>query len=203
MPAGVSFGPPRRDRAVVMFGLLLVVAAALAYFLLAKDLTSLRETAQIAIDSLARKGEPEVFALKSADAPAEQAPATMPSAAPVEPVFPPGATPQQVMNPQVLTPPEQLSPVAPTGAAEKSKSSAGEAQLRFVVDKESWVEVRDRDSKVIFSERFVPGADNAVSGQGPLTLVIGYAPGVKLFWRGELIDLVPHAKGDVARLVLE
>lgn len=203
MPAGVSFGPPRRDRAVVVFGLLLVVAAALAYFLLAKDLTSLRETAQVAIDSLARKGEPEVSALKSTDAPAQQVAAAMPSAVPVEPVFPPGATPQQVMNPQVLTPPEQLSPVAPTGAAEKSKSAAGEAQLRFVVDKESWVEVRDRDSKVIFSERFVPGADKAVSGQGPLTLIIGYAPGVKLYWRGELIDLVPHAKGDVARLVLE
>lgn len=209
MPAGVSFGPPRRDRAVVMFGLLLVVAAALAYFLLAKDLSSLRETAQTAIDSLARKGEPEVSALKTADAPAEQAPATMPATAPAEPVFPPGTTPQQVMNPQVLTPPEQLSPVTapvpvtPVGATEKSKSASGEAQLRFVVDKESWVEVRDRDSKVIFSERFVPGADKAVNGQGPLTLVIGYAPGVKLYWRGELIDLVPHAKGDVARLVLE
>jgi cytoskeleton protein RodZ len=94
-------------------------------------------------------------------------------------------------------------PVVSGVTAEKSKPAAGEAQLRFVVDKESWVEVRDRDNKVVFSERFVQGADKAVSGQGPLTLVIGYAPGVKLYWRGELIDLVPHAKGDVARLVLE
>lgn len=206
MPAGVRFGPPRRDRAVVIFGLLLVVAAALAYFLLAKDLSSLRETAQTAIDSLARKADSEVPAPKTPEVPAESVP-IVPAAAPGEPVFPPGATPQQVMNPQVLIPPEQLAPAtAPpvSGAtAEKSKPAAGEAQLRFVVDKESWVEVRDRDSKVIFSERFVPGADKAVNGQGPLTLVIGYSPGVKLYWRGELIDLVPHAKGDVARLVLE
>jgi cytoskeleton protein RodZ len=206
MPSGVRFGPPRRDRAVVIFGLLLVVAAALAYFLLAKDLSSLRETAQTAIDSLARKADSEPPAPKAAEVPAESAP-IVPAVAPGEPVFPPGATPQQVMNPQVLVPPEQLAPatmpVVSGVTAEKSKPAAGEAQLRFVVDKESWVEVRDRDNKVVFSERFVQGADKAVSGQGPLTLVIGYAPGVKLYWRGELIDLVPHAKGDVARLVLE
>ena len=199
MPAGVSFGAPRRDRMVVIFGLLLVVAAALTYFLLAKDLSSLRETAQTAIDSLARKGEPEASVSK---APAEPAPVT-PVAAPAEPIFPPGTTPQQVMNPQALTPPEPLSPAVTASAADKPKTTAGEAQLHFVVDKESWVEVRDRDGKVVLSERFMPGADRSVNGQGPLTLVIGYSPGVKLYWRGELIDLVPHAKGDVARLVLE
>ena len=199
MPAGVSFGAPRRDRMVVIFGLLLVVAAALTYFLLAKDLSSLRETAQTAIDSLARKSEPEASVSK---APAEPASVT-PVAAPTEPIFPPGTTPQQVMNPQALTPPEQLSPAVTPSAADKPNTTAGEAQLHFVVDKESWVEVRDRDGKVVLSERFMPGADRAVNGQGPLTLVIGYSPGVKLYWRGELIDLVPHAKGDVARLVLE
>jgi hypothetical protein len=40
-------------------------------------------------------------------------------------------------------------------------------------------------------------------GHGPLSLVIGYAPGVKLFWRGQAVDLAPHTKGEVARLVLE
>lgn len=205
MPSGVSFGAPRRDRMVVVFGLLLVIAAALAYFLLAKDLSSLRETAQTAIDSLARKSEPETAAAKP-PAPAEQAVAASAGAA-VEPVFPPGTTPQQVMNPQALMAPEPLSsPVSAAplaGAAEKSKPVASEAQLRFVADKESWVEVRDRDSKVVFSERITPGTDREVSGLGPLSLVIGYAPGVKLYWRGQPIDLLPFARGEVARLVLE
>jgi cytoskeleton protein RodZ len=34
-------------------------------------------------------------------------------------------------------------------------------------------------------------------------LTIGFAPGVRLFWRGQPVDLAPHTKGDVARLVLE
>lgn len=198
MPSSGTFGAPRRDRMVVIFGLLLVVAAALIYFLLAKDLSSLREVAQTTIDSLARKDEPE-------SVPAKPVEGTITPTPPAEPVFPPGATPQQVMNPQALTPPEQLSPAANVVAApaETQKPATGPAQLRFVVDKESWIEVRDRDSKVVFSERVVSGADRSVSGQGPLTLVIGYSPGVKLYWRGETIDLVPHARGDVARLVLE
>lgn len=206
MPSGVSFGAPRRDRMVVVFGLLLVIAAALAYFLLAKDLSSLRETAQSAIDSLARKSEPEMAAAKPLAAPAEQAAAASAGAA-VEPIFPPGTTPQQVMNPQALMAPEPLSSTvsaAPlAGSAEKSKLAVSEAQLRFVADKESWVEVRDRDSKVVFYERITPGKDREVSGLGPLSLVIGYAPGVKLYWRGQPIDLLPFARGEVARLVLE
>ena len=63
--------------------------------------------------------------------------------------------------------------------------------------------VRDRDNKIVFSQRLTGGADQVVSGQGPLSLTIGYAPGVRLYWRGQLVDLAPHAKGDVARLVLE
>ena len=200
MSAGTSFGAPRRDRMVVVFGLLLVLAAAFVYFLLDKDLSSLRDTAQSTIDSLARKNESE--APVAAKSPVDQSAATMP-VAPAEPVFPPGTTPQQVMNPQALAPPEQLSPATNTTAPESEKPVATSAQLRFVVDKESWVEVRDRDSKVVFSERVTSGGDRTVSGQGPISLVIGYAPGVKLYWRGEAIDLVPHSRGDVARLVLE
>jgi cytoskeleton protein RodZ len=200
MPSGSGFGAPRRDRMVVVSGLLLVAAAALIYFFLGQNLSSLRDTAQTTIDSLARKSEPEVPA--TPQAPAEPSAAAQP-AAPVEPVFPPGSTPQQVMNPQALTPPEQLAPAPTVTPSENPKPLATNAQLRFVVDKESWVEVRDRDSKVVFSERLMPGGERSVSGQGPLSLVIGYAPGVKLFWRGEAIDLVPYARGDVARLVLE
>jgi cytoskeleton protein RodZ len=200
MPSGSGFGAPRRDRMVVVFGLLLVVAAALIYFFLGQNLSSLRETVQTTIDSLARKSEPESSATPKA--PAEPSAAAQPGV-PAEPVFPPGTTPQQVMNPQALTPPEQLVPAPTAAPVENSKSLAMTAQLRFVVDKESWIEVRDRDSKIVFSERLMPGGERAVSGQGPLSLVIGYSPGVKLFWRGEAIDLVPYARGDVARLVLE
>ena len=63
--------------------------------------------------------------------------------------------------------------------------------------------MRDRDNKVVFSQRSPAGSEHAVGGQGPFSLVIGNAAGVKLFWRGQVVDLAPHTKGEVARLTLE
>jgi cytoskeleton protein RodZ len=187
MPQGSGFGAPRRDRLVVVFGLVLVVAAALAYFLLAQNLSSLRETAQTAIDSLAQK------------TPAATEPA---AAKPAEPVFPPGETAEQVKNPQAVTQPDP-APAAPSTPDTPVATVGKSGMLRFVADKESWIEVRDRNSRVVFSERLTPGVEKSVGGDGPFSLVIGYAPGVKVYLRGEAIDLTPHSRGDVARLVLE
>ncbi len=184
---------PRRDHKLVLLGLLIVGLAALAYLLLPGDLSVLRERTQGLIDSISRKE------------PAKEVPSTTAAPAPAasEPVFPPGTTAQQVMNPQA---PAEMAPatLAAPAAAPAAVPAAGEnAQLRFVFTRESWVEVRDRDNKVVYSQRSPAGAEQSIGGAGPLTLVIGYAPGVKLFWRGQAIDLAPHTKGEVARLVLE
>lgn len=179
----------RRDRAVVVAGGLLVVLALMAYFLMPADLSGLRNTAQGLLDSLARQEEPAV--------------PPVPVAA--EPAFPPGATPQQIMTPQAAAEPAAAS-VLPA-AGEQTPAAAGAAvtdgSLRVLVDKESWLEVRDRDNRLIFSQRLSAGAEQVVAGAAPLSLVIGYAPGVRLFWKGKPVDLAAHARGDVARLVLE
>ena len=190
-------GPARRDRVVVAVGLLAVVLAAALYFLLPNDLAALRTDLQSFLDSLARKEEP----------------AAPPSAvAQSEPVLPPGATTQQVLNPQAVIPGESPTVVASSASpasvpaaasAPTVPQSAVEGQMRLVADKEAWVEVRDRENKVDFSQRLSAGAEQVVGGQGPLSVVVGYAPGVRLFWRGQNIDLMPHSRGDVARLVLE
>jgi cytoskeleton protein RodZ len=186
---------PRRDRTVVFAGLVLLVLAGVAYVLLPNDLSALRESAQKLIDSLSRK--------EAVPAPASGAVPAAPVAA-SEPVFPPGSTQQQVMNPQAQASAEMApAPLAAAPVAGAAAAPPGNAQLRFVFSGESWVEVRDRDNKVIFSQRGAAGSEQGVSGQGPLSLAIGYAPGVKLFWRGQAVDLAPHTKGEVARLVLE
>lgn len=201
-PATVSssgFGAPARDRLVMVAGGLLVAIALLVYLLLPNDLSALRSSVQSLIDSLARKEAAEVVAPVAAPAPAE-------------PVFPPGSTPQQVMTPQALTPADNVQPApapASTPAAEPvaaptaAAAPISAAPLRFVVSKESWIEVRDRDDKVVFSQRSPAASEQSVNAPGPLSLVIGYAPGVKLYWRGQLVDLAPHTRADVARLVLE
>lgn len=196
----------RRDRTVVFAGLGLVGLALAAYLLMPNDLSALRDNTQSMLDSLSRKEAPKpAETVEPATAPAANAPAPAPAAS--EPVFPPGATPQQIMNPQAVTPAEaapavpSVTPAAPVAPA--AVPVAGAPQMRFVFDKDSWLEVRDRDNKVVFSQKLGGGAEQMVSGNGPLSLVIGYAPGVRLFWRGQPVDLAPHTKGDVARLVLE
>lgn len=199
-----AVGVSRRDRAVVFFGVLLVAAAMLAYFLMPADLSALRDSAQTLLDSFSEKAATPV-------APSSPAQPEAPAAA-SEPVFPPGTTPQQVMYPQELTPAANSGPAAQAAQTEAPRTVAAPdatpvspetPQLRFLFDKDSWIEVRDRNNKTVFSQRLGPGTEQAVSGEGPLSVVIGYAPGVRLFWRGQAVDLAPHSKGDVARLVLE
>jgi len=198
----------RRDRTVVFAGLGLVGLALAAYLLMPNDLSALRDNTQSLLDSLSRKEAPKPAEVQKArEKPAANAPA--PAAG--EPVFPPGATPQQIMNPQAVTPAE-AAPAAPAAspsavpaapAAAVAAPVAGAPQMRFVFDKESWLEVRDRDNRLIFSQRVAAGAEQVLGGAPPLSLVIGYAPGVRLTWRGVPVELAQHTKGDVARLVLE
>lgn len=193
----------QRDYAVALFGVLLVVFAVGIYFFMPGDLASLRESLQSTLTIFSRK-----------EAPA--APAVAPAAAPTpaEPVFPPGATPQQVMNPQAEVPPGAGAPAAQPAASALAlpplqPAVAGapidgtEAPLRFTLDKESWIEVRDRDGKIVFSQRCAPGTEQRVGGQGPFALVIGNAAGVRLAVRGQAFDLGPHIRGEVARLTVE
>ena len=138
-----------------------------------------------------------------------------------EPLYPPGTSNQELIAPVPETTPEaaaeSLPAAAPPPAATPAVSAVPvettpgaaalaakhAATLRFVVSKEAWIEVRDSEQKVVFSQRLAPGSEQQVQGQGPLSVTVGYAPGVQLFLRGQQVDLAPHSRGDVARLVLE
>lgn len=186
----------RGDRRVIFMGLGAFILAALVYFLLPNDLQALREDAKSLLDSLARKETPPA-------APVANTP---------EPVFPPGTTPQQVMTPQTLQPAdapaspavvEEKAETPSVTTAEKAPESTSTVGLRVDVQRESWIEVRDAERKVIFSQRLLAGSQKLIEAKGPLTLHVGYAPGVKLTWQGHAVDLQAHTRGDVARLTLE
>lgn len=193
-----GFAGSHKSRQIVLLGAIIVVLAAGLYFFMPNDLTSLRGNIQSMLNTAAQKE-------------AVNSDPVQPAKGESEPVFPPGMNAQQVMNPQVLAPAEP-APV-PTANSEANTTKVAPAvsetaqaaapQIRLVADKESWVEIRSRDGKVIFSQRMAPGSEQALAGEGPLSLVIGFAPGIRLFWHGQQVDLTPHARGDVARLVLE
>jgi cytoskeleton protein RodZ len=75
--------------------------------------------------------------------------------------------------------------------------------VRMMFSRDSWVEVRDRQGRVLLSQLNLAGTAQAVSGQPPLRLVVGNAGGVRLMYNDRLVDLAPHTQVDVARLTLE
>ena len=79
----------------------------------------------------------------------------------------------------------------------------GERQLHFRFDEDSWVEIRDRNDKVIFSKLNRAGAEERVNGVPPLKLIVGNARSVHLTYDERPVDLTPHIGVTVARMTVE
>lgn len=86
-------------------------------------------------------------------------------------------------------------------SARPEQASAPVATLEFTFKENSWVEVHDR-SRMVYGELGTAGESVSVAGHPPFTIAIGYAAGVELRYRGEVIALAPHTQGGVANLVV-
>jgi cytoskeleton protein RodZ len=126
----------------------------------------------------------------AAPRPAQRAPAPVPPApvvAPAPEVPPPAPV---VMVEQ--TPAQQLREAILTGK-----------RIELVFNEESWVEIRDADGRIVFSQLNLAGTRRKVEGAAPFSLVIGNAAGVKLRYNDSEVDLAPYTRIDVARLTLK
>lgn len=104
----------------------------------------------------------------------------------------------------VATGAERSAPPAPVPDARVPVPPAidsGQVVLRFSAL--SWVEVRDRDDRVLLSQLNAPGSEKSLSGPKPLRLVIGNANAVRMSVAGKPFDLMPHTSLDVAKVILE
>lgn len=79
----------------------------------------------------------------------------------------------------------------------------GTDQLVFEFSQDAWVEVKDRNGKILLSQLGKAGLRREVSGAAPFSLVVGNARYVKLQRNGTPVDLTPATKVTVARLKLE
>jgi len=95
------------------------------------------------------------------------------------------------------------SPAYAAGAQADRSPKPGERQLRLVFEEESWVEIRDRDENVIFSQLNRPGTRRSVNGMPPFSIVVGNSHGVRMSYDDKAVDLARHTKIDVARLILQ
>jgi cytoskeleton protein RodZ len=102
-----------------------------------------------------------------------------------------------------VTPAAGTTTPAAVPAAAPAAPVPGVAEIKLDFDDESWVEIKDGTGAVIFSRLNPAGAEQLVSGEPPLDLVIGNARSVRLTYRSKPVDLAPHTRVDVARVRLE
>lgn len=73
----------------------------------------------------------------------------------------------------------------------------------ILAEQSSWVLVKDAGGEVLLSRLVQPGERVTVSGTAPLQVVVGNAAAVKLWVRGQPLDLGPSTRENVARLELK
>lgn len=176
----------RRDYVRVFSGLLILALAVFVTFFFPKDMW-----------------ESTVSALKAAMQPNE----TVVEQSVVEPPAPVVAPPAvEVVAPATEEVPEVsavplATPPAPTEVSVPATISVG--VLKFSFAQPAWVEVRDRDGAILFSQLGQAGSQRDVEGRPPFALIIGNAGHVSLQYNGKPVDLSKRSKDDVARVSVE
>ena len=181
----------RKDVLRVLAGLLVLALALVAYFFLPADMW-----------------QSTVQAIKDASQSNEAVVDTVADTPPVGPETPaPVAQVESVTPEQPVVVPEPASVSEPV--IQRTEGLAAEVQtpvtnvLKFGFTQPSWVEVRDRNGQIIFSQKNPAGSQRDVQGQPPFSLVIGNAAHVTLHYKGNAVDLSKRSKDDVARLTIE
>ena len=79
----------------------------------------------------------------------------------------------------------------------------GTKRIVMKFERESWVQIRGRSGKTLFSQLNAAGSEHTVEGEAPFALIIGNAQHVRLSYDDRPIDLAPHVKVEVARFTLD
>ncbi|HET7765070.1 MAG TPA: helix-turn-helix domain-containing protein [Burkholderiales bacterium] len=137
------------------------------------------------------------------NAPTAARPAKPPVAPPVAPSLLPEAPPAPAVASAEKPPVVQAPvPAAPQPQVQPQATGA-EARVRLEFGGESWVEIRDAEGKMLMSQLNPTGSRRVVSGQPPLSFVIGNAANVRLTYNDKPVDLKPYIQIEVARLTLD
>ena len=117
----------------------------------------------------------------------------------------PARAPVAVTGTELATVEPQPAAGLNESAAETEASPAADGRRRLTLhfDRESWVQIRARDGRILLSQLNPAGTERVVEGRPPFDVVIGNAQHVRLRYDDRPIDLAPHVKVEVARFTLE
>jgi cytoskeleton protein RodZ len=121
-----------------------------------------------------------------------------PVAGPVAAAAPASAAPATVVETVYSAPPQ---PESAGGSAPLVATVSGLLQLRTTA--QSWVEVLDARGQMLLSRVIQPGETVGLDGPLPLRVKIGNSAGTQLMFRGELVELTPFSRENVAKLELK
>ncbi len=96
-----------------------------------------------------------------------------------------------------------IAPAVSSGPSGPVETVVTAQRIELDFNRESWVEIRDAEGRIVFSQLNRPGTRREVEGVGPFSIVIGNAHGVKLRYNDSDVDLMPYTRTDVARLTLK
>jgi cytoskeleton protein RodZ len=94
-------------------------------------------------------------------------------------------------------------PALPTATASTPGATASDAPLLLTFKEKSWVEVKDAKGAAVFMQTGAAGTTQTLSGTPPLDVNIGNAAGVSVTYRGQLIDIAPYTRANIARFILK
>lgn len=160
-----------------------------------------------------RKQPSEELALSAPDAEQAQAqaqaqaesPAVPPQPSAAEQSAPEAAAPVQVpVGVPVAVSPSVSEPVPAAPATPAAPAvEAGRDRLVFQFAQDAWVEIKDKNGKVVFSRLGKAGSQEEFDISAPVSLVVGNARNVKLQRNGTAVDIPTPGKVTVGRLKLE
>jgi cytoskeleton protein RodZ len=94
------------------------------------------------------------------------------------------------------------APDAPL-VAETAASGVAVGPLQLKASEQSWVEVVDARSQILFSRMLLPGETVVLDGALPLRIKVGNVAATQLTYRGVAVDLAASTRDNVARLELK
>lgn len=76
-------------------------------------------------------------------------------------------------------------------------------EMRFEFDDNAWVEIKEGTGQLLQRQMYSKGSSLELTGQPPLSVVLGNAAQVRMTYNGHPLDLKPYIDGNVARFSLE